>query len=708
MRSRFTDWRINTVKILAIAAVCAIFLRIVHVQVIDHKEFTEDAWDQWVKKVSEPARRGGIFDRNGLPLAVTQRTYVLGVTPRDLPDDLDALEVLSDAASTTVLALRRLQNRDVTYVQIARKVSLSCRQVELLSSMPGVKLDPDPERINPFHCMTPLLLGSVNADGAGTGGIELSFDDYLRGTDGWKLFCRDAKDRLYRRADAPGRKPENGHDLYLTIDSRIQAIVDFELEKAVSRYGAASGAAVVVDPWTGEIYALAEKKGGKKGRVKYGKGLYSTGSSFEPGSTFKLITSAYLLEKGEVDPYDVFFGENGEADFPFGTFRDDHEFGWLTYKETFKKSSNICTIKAVMDTDREDFYSFLLSFGFGSRTGIDLPAESAGKLRKPEEWSGRSLPSMAIGQEIGVTVLQMAMAYCAVANGGELMVPRITREVRDFEGELVKEFEPVRVRRVISPRTAKTLREFCRDVVIDGTGTKASVKGLDTAGKTGTAQVADGTGYIDSTWLASFAGFVPDDQPRFVCMVILNEPEYKWHYGGLSSAVVFSEIVEGINLASDLLVPEADVTLDPSRPRGDMIAVPSFFRLRCAEAHQLAAECDLTIKYSNDEGEVYSQIPGPGTLVKKDKPIILSFISDSDRKKQGVTVPDLRGLSIRQARRMLIESGLRSRIAGSGTVLRQDPAPGRQVTRGSTVSIRCSTALRRERSGLALAGGAAR
>ena len=708
MRLRFTDWRINTVKILALAAVCAIFLRIVHVQLIDHEEFTEDGRDQWIKQVTESARRGGIFDRNGLPLAVTHRTYVLGVTPRDLPDDVDLLKVFPDAALPDGSLSRRLQNREATYIRIARKVSLSCKQVELLSSMSGVRLDPDPERINPFHCMTPLLLGSVNAEGAGTGGIERSFDDYLRGTDGWKLFCRDANDRLYRRADAPGRKPENGHDLYLTIDSRIQAIVDFELEQAVSRYGAASGAAVVVDPWTGEIYALAEKNGAKVGKKKSGKGLYSTGCSYEPGSTFKLITSAYLLEKGEVDPYDVFFGEQGEADFPFGTFRDDHEFGWLTYKETFKKSSNICTIKAVMDTDREEFYSFLLRFGFGSRTGIDLPAESAGKLRKPEEWSARSLPSMAIGQEIGVTVLQMAMAYCAVANGGELMVPRITREVRDSEGELVKGFEPVRVRRVISPRTAKTLREFCRDVVVDGTGTKASVNGIDTAGKTGTAQVADGSGYLANTWLASFAGFAPSDEPRFVCMVILNEPDYAWHYGGISSAVVFSEIVEGINLASDLLTPDADVTLDPSRPEGDMITVPSFFRLRCAEAHQLADDCDLTIDYSKDEGEVYSQIPGPGTLVKKGGKIALSFISDSDRKKNGVTVPDLRGLSIRQARRMLIESGLRSRIAGSGTVLRQDPSPGRKVSRGSTVSIRCTTALKREGNGLALAGGAAR
>ena len=653
------------------------------------------------------ARRGSIFDRNGLPLAVTHRTYILGVTPRDLPDDDDKLEVLSDAASITRSSIRRLQKRDDTYIRIARKVSLSCQQEKMLLSMSGVKLDPDPERMNPFHCMTPSLLGSVGSDGSGTGGVELTFSDLLRGTDGWKVLSRDAKGRLYRRADAPGRNPENGHDLYLTIDSRIQAIVDFELEQAVSRYGAASGAAVVVDPWTGEIYALAEKKGTKAGRVKTVEGLFSTSCIFEPGSTFKLITNAYLLDRGEVDPYNVFYGEEGKADFWFGKFRDDHKFGWLTVKEAFKKSSNICTIKAAMNTDKEDFYSFLLRFGFGNRTGINLPAESAGTLRKPEDWSGRSLPSMAIGQEIGVTVLQMAMAYCVVANGGDLMVPRIVHEVRDSEGELVREFSPVRVRRVISPGTAKTLREFCRGVVVDGTGVKAAVEGIDVAGKTGTAQVADGCGYLENTWVASFAGFVPADEPRFVCMVVLNEPASDWHYGGLSSAVVFSEIVEGINLTSDLLVPAVD-PVDSTRHQGDMIAVPSFFRLRCAEAVKLAGDCDLKVDFSSDEGEVYSQIPGPGTLVRKGEWIVLSFISGGDGKKSGVAVPDLRGLSIRQARRMLIESGLRSRIAGSGTVLRQDPAPGRKVSRGSTVSIRCGMSRKREGGGLALAGGAAR
>ncbi len=288
------------------------------------------------------------------------------------------------------------------------------------------------------------------------------------------------------------------------------------------------------------------------------------------------------------------------------------------------------------------------------------------------------------------------------------MVPRITREVRDPEGELVRSFKPVRVRKVFSAGTAKKLREFCRDVVVDGTGVNAAVNGIETAGKTGTAQVSDGTRYLDNTWIASFAGFVPADDPRLVCMVVLKEPDYDWHYGGTSSAVVFSEIVEGINLASDLLAPGAKIEIGRKEVRKGMIPVPSFFRLRCAEAVQLARDRSLSIVFSSDEGEVYSQVPGPGTLVKKGHKIHLSFISEGDRGKSSVTVPDLMGLSIRQARRMLIESGLRSRIAGSGTVLRQDPVAGRKVSKGSVVLIRCSIAKMKYSSRLVLTGGAAR
>jgi stage V sporulation protein D (sporulation-specific penicillin-binding protein) len=245
------------------------------------------------------------------------------------------------------------------------------------------------------------------------------------------------------------------------------------------------------------------------------------------------------------------------------------------------------------------------------------------------------------------------------------------------------------VRRVLSPGTAGILKEFCREVVSDGTGMKAAVEGMEVAGKTGTAQKSDGIRYVDGKWVASFAGFVSVDDPRLVCLVVLNEPEFRYHYGGTSSAVVFREIVEGINMSTDLISgAEAGGPVASTGGR-NMIEVPNFFRLRCAEAVSLAAENGLRLGFSGDDGEVYSQIPGPGTFVEKGDEVFLSFTGGNTKDNDKVSVPDLRGLSIRQARRMLISCGLKSEIRGYGTVKRQRPGPGVIIEAGSIVSIEC-------------------
>lgn len=264
----------------------------------------------------------------------------------------------------------------------------------------------------------------------------------------------------------------------------------------------------------------------------------------------------------------------------------------------------------------------------------------------------------------------------------------------------------MRVRRVMSESTARTLRDFCREVVTGGTGVNAAVDGLPVAGKTGTAQVSDGRGYVEGRWIASFAGFVPVEDPRLVCLVVLADPSFSYHYGGQSSAVAFSEIVEGVNMSSDLLTgAETRTTIIEAR-RDGMTEVPSFFRLSCDEAVSLAADIGLRPVFSSGEGTVYAQIPGPGSLVERGAEIILSFMDARGREGE-VGVPELRGLSMRSARRMLLECGLRSRIEGTGVVQRQDPPPGRHVERGSVVSIRCEPVPRRESRTGGGAGGRA-
>ncbi|MBN1163619.1 MAG: PASTA domain-containing protein [Candidatus Krumholzibacteriota bacterium] len=693
MTLRFQKWRLTVVSVFFAIIVCLLFYRIIQIQILRHEMYSNSARGQWHWQAKWPARRGTIYDRNGLPLAVTHKTYTLGVTPRDFPPDEEAHKYLASILNRKPEEIRRILERKESYIFLEKDLCLTGEQEALLSSLSGVKLDPVSDRLYPFGSVTPQFIGSVNDKGVGTGGVELAFQDYLRGDDGWILVNRDARDRVFRPLNAPGREPRNGNDLYLSLDSRVQVIVDFELGQAVERYGAAGGVALVIDSRDGDLLALAERCNREKdnGFPNGSKrALYSTSCIYEPGSTFKLITDAFLLEKGVVGPYDVFYGENGSAQFDFGSFSDEHPRAWLTFKHSFVFSNNICTIKAVMDSDPRDFYDFILRFGFGGRTGIGLPAESKGKLRPPEEWSARSLPSIAIGQEIGVTTMQMAMAYCSLANGGNLLVPRVALRIEDGKDKVVKEFPPIKVRRVLSPETVKLLTEFCRDVVKEGTGKNAAVEGLPVAGKTGTAQKADRNGYIQGKYVASFIGFAPVKQPRLVCLVILDEPEDVYHYGASSSAIVFRKIVEGINLSTDLLANEENSMYAVGKKEKNKTVVPSFFRLKAAEAQSLASSCGLFLKFNNQQGVVYAQEPGPGTLVDDNEEVHLAFHAPSPATIRTVRVPDLRGLSIRKARRMLLECGLKSIIRGYGTVQEQDPSPGREIKTGSEVILNCN------------------
>ncbi len=708
MRHPFPQWRLKFVSFAATIIVCILLARIIQIQIIRHDIYNEKAKKQWYRKIPWHARRGSIFDRNGIPLAVTHRTYSIGVTPRRFAGNGSDAVSVAGILGITVKQLGRKLDEDRQYVPLGRNLRLSEDEVEVVSRIPGVRLDRKEDRLYPFKAIPPRLVGRLNFGGEAVGGVELALNDILKGKDGWLLVNKDARDTTFFPVNGPGKKPDDGSDLFLSIDSRVQSIIDFELDQAVERYRAVGGVVIVIDPSNGDILGLSEKfpavpAGGN--RHPSGNSLFSVSCIFEPGSTFKLITDLYLLDRGTVDPYDVFYAENGKASFDFGTFRDHNKYEWLTFKESFVLSSNIATIKAVKDSDWDDFYRFILKFGFGTRTGIDLPAESRGTLRPPGKWSGRSLPSISIGHEIGVTALQMALAYCCLANGGDLFVPRLVLAARD-EGESMRELNPpVRLRRVFSRETAETLKGFCREVVVKGTGKKASVSGIAVAGKTGTAEKAGENGYIEGKYVTSFIGYAPADEPRFVCLVLLDEPAYPYYWGGESSAVVFRKIVEGINLATELLCREDDLDVAFRYRKTDRIAVPCFLRMTSAEAVRLASACGLYLCGSSGDGTVYAQIPDPGTLLERGGECKLLY-GPKERSEKTVHVPDLRKLSIREARRLLIACGLKSRITGFGLVRSQKPRPGTVVHCGHEITLTCRPGCKVSKpTRLALKGG---
>ncbi len=713
----FPEWRLRLLTILVVCSVSVLVYRIIQVQIFRHDYYIDRAKKQWHKKITWPARRGSIFDRNGLPLAVTHRNYSVGITPKHFPKDAEAVECFANTLGIATRKLRAALRRKSAYVSLGKDLFLTEDEVTEISSYTGVRLDRYRDRLHPFEAIPPQLIGTIDHEGKGVSGIEYSFQDALGGEDGWILTNRDALDSTFHLVTAPGQKPINGNDLYLTVDSRIQNIVDFELEQAIERYHSACGIAIVLCPYTGDILALSEKAGEGRRTLTVDMPdnvLFSTSCMYEPGSTFKLVTHSYLIERGLAYPYDVFYTEGGRVTFDFGAFRDDHEVDkWYTFKETFVHSSNVCTIKAIKDAEPADFYRYMLRLGFGGRTGIALPAESRGALRRPEEWSRRSLASIAIGQEIGVTPLQMAMAYCALVNGGELLVPRVALAVKDEKGRIRKRFPAIKVRRVFSFETAETLREFCAGVVKEGTGKKARVKGIAVAGKTGTSQKADENGYQNGKYVASFIGYAPARAPRVVCLVLLDEPAYPFYWGGESAAIVFSKIIEGIYLTTDILQSRDARHVAIEYDDGGAVTVPSFLRLSYGEALELAANRGLRIACSLEKGVVYSQRPDPGSPVEKGGEVRLLFAGEcgkgEGKEGGGVRVPDLRGLSVREARRMLIACGLRGTVSGFGIVERQNPAAGETIGRRGTVVIFCSPKARIEkRMSIACRGGGTR
>ena len=694
MSVKVSEWRLKLVSILSILILCAITARLFQVQVLRHRYYQKRADLQWKHKKIWPAKRGAIYDRNGVPLAVTYMTYTVGVTPKDFPrNNKEKLNTLSKITGIKPIALRKKLARDCPYIPLARDLNLTESDVNALSSMSGIRLDPNHDRLYLSNAVPRQLVGSVDYKDSGVSGIEKSFDRYLKGDDGWFFEYRGGGRKRYRLLNAPYQRPKDGSNLVLTIDERVQKIVDYELDQGVKRYGARYGVAIVVDPSTGYIIALSERAG-EKGEMEKLDSSYSVSCIYEPGSTFKLITDSFLLEKGKVAPDDSFYAENGKASFDFGVFHDDHEYGWLSFKESFVLSSNICTIKASMYSDPYEFYNYILKFGFGAKSGVMLPAESRGMLAHPKSWSRRTLPSISIGHEIGVTPIQMAMAYCTLANGGRLVVPQLALRVEDGAGGIVKRFKPIKVRRVFSKRTAALMKDFCRDVVLKGTGKKAAVKGLEVAGKTGTSQKSDGRRYMPDKYVASFAGFVPVNKPKMVCLVMLDEPRFPYIYGGESSAVIFSRIVEGINMTTDILdvYPEGSIALDYGKDR--TAEVPSFMRLSKSEAFAMGEAIGLTVQCEGENGFVYSQKPDPGTVVSKGSTVTLRLHTEKKGEGMLVAVPDVRNMSLRKARRLIIGAGLKCRFEGFGSVKIQRPRPGRKVARGSEVALKCRPAVK--------------
>ncbi len=523
-----------------------ITLKLFSLQVKQHQRFLERADRQHRRLIPLASRRGTILDREGRELAVSLEAASAFAQPTAVRDPGKAARELSRILRLPASEiLKKLQDRK-SFVWLKRRIDPDQAQAIKRLNLEGIHLIPESKRYYPKGELAAHVLGFVGTDDRGLEGLEYHYDALLGGGPRWVVSFRDALGRTIFREE----EPNPGYDLKLTLDEFIQYIAERELKRAVEKAKALGGTVIVMDPRTGEVLALASFPTFDPNRYQAypsaSRRNRATVDVYEPGSTFKVIMAAAALEEGRVTPQERFYGEQGAIQVGRITIRDHEPYGWLTFGEVLAYSSNVGAIKVGMKLGKSLFYSYISSFGFGSPTGIDLPGESRGLIRRPKSWSEVSLGALSIGQEIAVTPIQLATAMAAVANGGVLVRPFLVKEVIAPDGRVLKVTKPLRIRRVLSETTARALTGLLKMVVTEGTGKLAALEGYEVAGKTGTAQKLDpATGrYSRTRLIASFVGFVPADAPRLLILVMIDEPQGE-AWGGTVAAPTFREIALG-------------------------------------------------------------------------------------------------------------------------------------------------------------------
>lgn len=521
-----------------------ISVRLFFLQVWFHDELNGRAQKLVSKELPETPCRGMIYDRNGKILAMSVKSYLLFVDFKQVKDKT-LLKLALKEAGVTLTDRQIAEKADNAYVPLADNVDLETAKKIKSYELSCIGFVPRYERKYPEGRMASHLLGIVGKDGIGLEGVEYVANSYLRGEKKKELSFRDGRGRTISEKLV---NPEDlkGSDVYLTIDRNIQFIAEQEIERAWKESRSKRAIVLVQDPESGEILAMAARPNFDPADFS---GSWETIRNpaicdvFEPGSTFKTITSAAALEEDIVKRSEVIWCENGSYKVYNHTISDHEKQGLITFDRIMECSSNIGVAKVAQRLGKERLYSYIKQFGFYSPTGIDLPGEAKGLLRETNKWSGLSLPVISFGQEIGVTAIQMVNAYSAVANGGNLLEPKVIKSIRSNSGDTIYRSQKRVVRKAVDPEIANQLKDILKGVVDKGTGQLARVQGYTIGGKTGTAQKRDKrTGkYSGSCYVASFCGIAPVKQPKLTIFVVLDEPQGDY-YAASRAAPVFGRI----------------------------------------------------------------------------------------------------------------------------------------------------------------------
>lgn len=657
----------STNRILAVIGVMALFFivlitRLIFIQVVKAEDYSYFANKQQVGIEPLLPERGSIFDRNGTILVYTKNDVSFFVDPRlarKYNKDSVIAKILADSLGLNYAELKSKIDSSKKTFCILKKVEAQ-KALKLKNVVKdGLYYEPDPTRVYEYKSLASHITGFVNLEGKGTDGIESSQDVLLKGKEGSRFILKDGTGSVMSVLQENYKDAVPGDNIGLTIDRAIQRALEMELEAGVKAARAENATGIVMDPNTGEILAMANYPA-------YDPGLYMNFSDdvrrnraiadvYEPGSTFKGIALAGILDKQLATANTVVNTENGRYNFMGKEIKDHHGQATMTVKEIIRYSSNIGMLKLSQKMEKNEFYQYLRSFGFGNYTYTGLPGEVKGKLSLPADWSGATKGSIAYGYGISLTPIQLITAYSALVNGGILYKPSLIREIKDMRGNVKVFNDPVKIREVITTETSATIRSLLTDVVENGTGKKAKIDGIKIGGKTGTSRKIVNGEYSKERYNSSFVGFFPSDKPKYICLILVNSPKSIGITGGEVAAPVFRNVAKRILALDQSLGKNLKLESDPVQENSD-------------------------IEIIEPEGEVDPEKTEVKTEVR---------IKKVDAKKLDTKeMPDLKGVSLKEAIAVIKRLDLKATWIGTGRVIDQSIKPGTALKKDMKIHLK--------------------
>ena len=648
--------RLRVIEIGLGLALLALLVRAVQVQLFEGRRYAASAKAQRTEEVVLEARRGTLFDRHGTAIALTQETYHVGVAPNELRDAARDVPKIARQLRLPAADVQRAMRKRYAWFG----GPFTALDVQSIRSMRGVHLEPVLRRFYPSREFARAVIGRVGEDGRGSGGggggLERLLDSLLAGTPGSAVVLKDRSGREYESPARVVAEPVAGYDVVLTLDAELQEIAQRALDDAIDNMEADGGDVVMLDPRAGEVLAVASRRADGTMRPS------AFTETFEPGSLAKIFAAAALLTYNRVRPTERVSGEGGQYRLPDRVVTDEHPLPSLTLADAIRVSSNIALVKFASRLEPEEQYGVLRAFGFGAPTGVEFPAESPGRLRPPVEWSRPSSASLAIGYELAVTPIQLAVAYGAIANDGVLLQPTLIREVRAPNGLVRYRHTAEPVRRAVSADVASRLRDLLRGVVeTGGTAERAALANFQLAAKTGTARRVVGGRYASGQYTASFAALFPADDPQLVVVMKIDNPKKGSYFAAQTAAPVTRSMLEQALAARTIALDRARLA-------------------------NVALTADRTM-----DG---APLEAPDGVV----PYVVSwpYAPDTARVPAERAVPDVGGKPLREAARTLHRRGFKVVVKGWGVVHHTWPAAGDAAVAGSTVTVfaepRASTA----------------